>query len=81
MLSQIKVYSLENQDINDIMIAGNFNQNICTRDIHIFFDGVKVHNAHSRVNNMPMKSLDKTHVNRSSPASLIVSLEALFCVH
>ena len=55
IFKQIKEYLNENEDINDVLLAGDLNQNIASNKIQAFFQEIGVQDVHSMYNNIPLQ--------------------------
>ena len=55
VLNQIKNY-LDGQEYHDVIIAGDFNQNINSNEIKKFFSEIGVEDVHARVNNIQKRT-------------------------
>ena len=77
IFKEIKQYVNQKEDIDDIIIAGDLNQNVNANEIRQFFTDLGVDDVHSRINRIENKDLDKTQVPRSNPIDLIAALEGL----
>ena len=76
-MQQIKQYINQLEDIDNIVIAGDFNQNININEIRQFFLDIGVEDVYSRINNIWISELDKTYVHRSSSIDSIVVSKGL----
>jgi len=54
-----------------VIIGGDYNQNICDREIKKFHDDIGVHNIHQIANNVELEQMCKTYVHGSSPIDAI----------
>ena len=61
----------ENNDINDIIIAGDFNQDIRSNEVQKFFTELGVQDVHSNINRILNELIDKININRSWPIDSI----------
>ena len=75
IFQQIKQYLENDNTINDIIIAGNFNQNINSNEIKKFFAEIGVENVHSRINNIIVEDLDRTYIHGSKLIDTIAASE------
>jgi len=50
LLKEIKDYLKRNNDINNIIIAGDMNQNIALNEIQQFFQTIGVTHMHHKIN-------------------------------
>ena len=75
-LKQIKQHVNE-MDADDIIIAGDLNESVNSKEIRKFFREIGVEDTHSRVNNIPLASLDRTHVHGSNPIDTFAASEGL----
>jgi len=65
----------ENPDINNIIIDGDYNQNIGDNNIRLFHKRLGVNNIHQIINNIPINYIGKIYIHRSNPIdSLAVSI-------
>ena len=71
ILSQIRDYVHKNEDIDDIIIAGDFNQNITSSEIQVFFREIGVLDVHSHYNNIPLGQMDTTYIQGKTPIDSI----------
>ena len=62
ILHQIKQY-IKNNNIGDIIIGGDFNQNILANEIKKFCNDIGVKNIYSTTNFINMNGLDNTNIN------------------
>ena len=62
---QIKKYIMENNDINDIIIVGDFNQDIRLNGVQKFFTELGIQDVHSKINSILSKLIDKININKS----------------
>ena len=76
-LKQIKQYIYQNTEIDDIIIAGDLNENVNSKEIKKFFNDIGVEDIHSRYNNIPPKEMDKTFINGSNPIDTIAASEGI----
>lgn len=60
IFKEIKQYVNQKEDIDDIIIAGDLNQNVNANEIRQFFTDLGVDDVHSRINSIEKKDLDKT---------------------
>ena len=67
ILNEIKHHIQENDDITDILIAGDYNQDIRDTAIRKFFSEIGVRDVHSKINNIRMDQMDKTCKSGSKP--------------
>ena len=72
MFQQIKHY-ITNNNIDDIIIGGDFNQNISANEIKKFYDDIGVKDMHSTTNFIDMNELDNTNINGSQPIDSIAA--------
>jgi len=73
ILNQIKQYLNENTSINDVIIVGDYNQSIVSKEIEKFHKEIGVIDIHHKHNNIPKDKLDKTYINRSILINAIVA--------
>jgi len=71
ILSEIKKYVKDNEDIEEIILAGDFNQDIRSNEVQQFFIELGIQDVHSKDNNLRVNELDNTHIHRSQPIDLI----------
>ena len=62
IFKQIKSYLHQHQDIDDIIITGDFNQDIRSKEVKAFFREIGVKDAYSFYNNIPIDQMDKTYI-------------------
>jgi len=55
----------------DIIIGGDFNQNIASDEVQQFFQDIRVQDAHSLYNKIPLKDLDPTNIKGTKPIDSI----------
>ena len=55
LFEEIKKHIRDNQDITDIIIGGDYNQNIGDKEIKKFHEEIGVHNIHQIVNNVEIE--------------------------
>ena len=71
ILKQIKTYVMNNHEITNIIIAGDFNQNIGLDEIQRFYQEIGVKDTHSWFNNIQLDQMDRTHIRGSHPIDSI----------
>ena len=71
IFNEIKEYLESNDDIDDILIAGDLNQNIASSEIQTFFREIGVQDSHSIYNNIQLDQLDMTYIRGSTPIDTI----------
>ena len=76
ILQQIKNYIQTNQ-FNDIIIAGDFNQNIASNEIKQFCMEIGVKDIHSMINNINIEELDNTNINGKHPIDSIAASHSI----
>ena len=76
-LQQIKDYLNQLSDIDDVIIAGDMNQNVSSNEIRKFYSEIGVDEVHSRINQTPIENLDKTCVNGSNAIDSVAVSEGL----
>ena len=64
----------ESPEINDIIIAEDYNHNTAEKEVRLFYAEIGVCDIHHKVNNISLKELDKTYINGSN---LIDSIAAM----
>ena len=62
MLIEFKQYIKKQSQINDILIAGDFNQFIGSNEIQKFYNEIRVQDVHYIINNVLFESIDRTFV-------------------
>jgi len=62
ILSQIEEY-VNSNNIDEIIIAGDYNQQISSNEIKQFYNKIGVRDVHSVVNNIELNDMDKTYIN------------------
>ena len=62
IFQQIKQY-ITNNNIDDIIIRGDFNQNIAVNKLRKFLDNIGIKDIHSITNFINMNDLDNTSIN------------------
>jgi len=67
VLQEIKHHIQKNQDITDIIIAGDYNQDIRENAIRKFYSEIGVVEVHTKINNIRMDQMDKMHKSGSKP--------------
>ena len=77
IFNKIKKYVNSNEDINDIIIAGDYNQYVVDNEVRKFHAELEVSEIHHKVNNVELRELDKTYKNGSSPIDSIVALSSI----
>lgn len=65
MFEEIRKHVRTNEEINDIIIAGDYNQNIADKEVQKFHEDIGVKEIHVHVNKLKIEELDKTHKNGS----------------
>ena len=61
--------------INDIIIMGDYNQNIVSKEIQLFYKEISVQDIYHTYNNIPLQLMDKTYIRGSKPIdSIVISL-------
>ena len=73
ILQEIKQHIQRNEDITDIIIAGDYNQDIRDRAIKRFHIDLGVSDVHSKINNIPSEQLDKIYKHGSKPIDSIAA--------
>ena len=73
IFKEIKNYIRNNESINDIIIAGDYNQNINGKEVQKFHEDIGVKEIHVKINNIRMENLDKTYKNGSTPIDSIAA--------
>ena len=71
LFDDIKRYIQSNPDITDIIIGGDYNQNICDKEIKKFHEEIGVHNIYQIINNVELEQIGKTYIHGSSPIDAI----------
>ena len=66
IFKQMKTHLSQNQDINDLIIAGDFNQDIASNEVKALCREIGVKDAHSYFNDIPIDQMDKTYVRGST---------------
>ena len=56
---------MKEENITDIIIAGDYNQGISENAVSQFHAEIGVSDVHSKINNVPITQLDKTYKNGS----------------
>ena len=80
-MQEIKKHLQENQDITDIIIAEDYNQDARETAIRRFYSEIGVVDVHSKVNNIEMAQMDKTHEAGSKPIdSIAATAGVLDCI-
>ena len=64
---QIKMHLQGLDEVSDVIIAGDFNQNIASNEVQSFFRDIGAQDAHSIYNNVQLNQMDKTYIRSSSP--------------
>ena len=77
IFKQIKQHVNKQHDIDDLIIAGDLNQNINANEIKKFFSDIGVEDVHSVINNIRKEEMDKTYVHGSNPIDTIAMSEGL----
>ena len=77
IFNEIKKHINSNEDINDIIIAGDYNQFVVDNEVRKFHTELGVSEIHHKVNNVELRELDKTYKNGSSPIDSIVALSSI----
>ena len=72
-MQEIKQYIQSNLDITDIIIAGDYNQDIREKVIRRFYVDIGVCDIHGKINNIPLEQLDKTYKQGSKPIDYIAA--------
>lgn len=62
-----------NNDMNDVMIAGDYDQNVAENEVRKFYSEIGVCEMHHEIKNAVMKELDKTCKRRSRPIHSIAA--------
>ena len=63
--------------MDDVIIAGDLNESANSNDIKKFFTEIGVEDVHSRINNIPLKEMDKTYINGSNSIDTIAVSEGI----
>ena len=74
ILKEIEQYIAKQNDINNIIIMGNYNQDIIVGKIKEFFNKIKVRDIHQSYNLIPEKSLDRTYIGGSKCIDSIAAI-------
>ena len=81
IFKQIKQYLEDNSNVNNIIVAGDFNQDISSLEMRKFFSEIRVENTHHHQNNIPLDEIDETQTNGSTPIdSITVSEGIMECI-
>jgi len=75
-LNQIKQYVNIN-NVDDVIIAGDLNESVNSREIRKFFREIGVEDAHSRINNIALEEMDRTCINGNNPIDTFAVSEGL----
>ena len=73
IFKEIITHIRSNQEINDIIIAGDYNQNINDKEVQQFHEEIGVKEIHAVVNNINMNRLDRTYKNGSKSIDSIAA--------
>ena len=73
IFNEIINYVKNNLDINDIIIGGDYNQNLNDNEVKRFQEAIGIHKIHLIINNMQINQIGKTYIHGSN---LIDSLAA-----
>ena len=72
ILKQIKEY-IQIKNFNDIIISGDYNQNIAANEIKQFYREIGVKDMHSTINHIEISQMDNTNVKGSYPIDSIAA--------
>lgn len=75
-LNQIKQY-VNNNNVDDVIIAGDLNESVNSREIKKFFREIGVEDTHSRINNVALDEMDRTCINGNNPIDTFAVSEGL----
>jgi len=70
-LTEISNYVSKNEDIDDFIVAGDFNQYIQSKEIQSFFNRLGLQDIHSKQNHIIIDELDNTNIKGSKPIDSI----------
>lgn len=71
IFEEIEKYIKDNEDITDVLIAGDMNQSIGSIEVQKFFERIGVVDVHQLHNNIELKQLDHTESRGSKPIDTI----------
>ena len=66
-----------NTEINDIIIAGDYNQYLNDNEVRQFHENINVHELHPIVNNVPINQIGKTYKNGSKTIDSIAATSGI----
>lgn len=75
-LNQIKQY-VNNNNVDDVIIAGDLNESANSREIKKFFREIGVEDTHSWINNIALEEMDRTCINGNNPIDAFAASEGL----
>ena len=73
ILNKIQVYIKASNTINDIIIAGDYNQSIALNKIKHFYNNIGIKDIYQSYNNILIEELDKTYISRLIPIDSIAA--------
>jgi len=73
IFDEIKKHIRSNNEISDIIIAGDYNQCIYDREVQKFHEEIGVKEVHVIANNIEIERLDRTYKNGSKPIDSIAA--------
>ena len=76
-LKQIKQCVERNKDIDDIMFAGDLNQDVRSTEIQWFFNEIGLSDIHSRINKIEFENMSSANKNGSKPIDTIAATEGI----
>jgi len=77
IFNEIKHHINQNKDINDIIIAGDYNQDIKSRDITKFFEEIGVRDIHTTMNVLNNDKIDSTYKHGSKQIDSIAATNGI----
>lgn len=63
IFEEIRKHAQANKEINNVIIAGDYNQNIADKEVQKFHEDIGVKETHAHVNKLKIEELDKTYKN------------------
>ena len=77
LFSDIVKHVSNNPKINDIIIAGDYNQDLNDNDVRKFHDAINVHEIHPIINDVQINQIGKTYKNGSKPIDSIAATSGI----
>ena len=77
LFSDIVKHVSNNPEINDIIIAGDYNQDLNDNDVRKFHNAINVHEIHPIINDVQINQIGKTYKNGSKPINSIAATSGI----